>query len=503
MEPNNENSNLFEFPEEIIKGKDPIATNLLKQIYSALKDKKPENLSLIEHAWVQGIENAYKDKQKISDVEVKALLQQAVEILSDTSSWGVNDDDLYVAFEKIIFLKSREENFQSFFTTMEDAVSSILQLDFTKKVPLSNFTKDSRNVFNYAALSLNMIIEKMETSVVSNKSINSVFTQIPGIAVFITNRKNNIRFINELSEKLIEKEVDEVINTPISNLLDDYDDVLTALHKDGEVKNKLVYLRIPDNNTAKVPLLLTIPSIKKDVSEIQEIVHILRTTAIDNEEEKIFNLTQEAQDKIAPINSALGITGILKRRFDDEESLTLLGMLERSLDTLKSNAQKTLLAIGVNQPETIELINIEEQVSRIKESLSFMAGYRDVYISMRISCKKPFYTYAKHLNSIIQNLLTNAIKYRDDEKPNRDILITVVDATNGINISVKDNGIGISPEHIRNIFDRGFKVNIHTEGIGSGLYVLQEAVNRLKGSINIDSAIGEGSHFKIYLPSLA
>ena len=503
MESENNEYNISDFPEEIIKGNDPIATNLLKQIYSALKDKRPESLSMIELAWVQGIESAYKDKDKIDELQVRTLLEQAVKMLSDTSNWGIDDEDLYAALEKIIFLKSREENFQKFFSTMEDAISSILQLDFSKKVPLSSFTKDSRNVFNYAALSLNMIIEKMETSVISNKAVNSVFAKIPGIAVLVTGTDYKIRFINELSERLIEQSIDEMVGKPVNELIEDYGEIRKIFEIENEVKNKLVNLKIPGNNTAKIPLFLTIPTPRKDSSEIGEVVHILRTTTIDSETEKVFNLTQEAHDKIAPINSALGITSILKRRFDDPESEELLGMLERSLNNLKSNAQKTLLAVGVNQPDTIELVDVYNLVSSIKESISYMAGYKDVYISTRITCQKPFYTFQKHLGSIIQNLLTNAIKYRDVTKPNRDILITIVDAASGINISVKDNGIGINDENISLIFNRGYKVDKHSEGNGSGLFVLQESVDKLKGSLDVESTIGDGTHFKIYLPSLA
>jgi two-component system phosphate regulon sensor histidine kinase PhoR len=106
-----------------------------------------------------------------------------------------------------------------------------------------------------------------------------------------------------------------------------------------------------------------------------------------------------------------------------------------------------------------------------------------------------------HLSNIIRNLLDNAEKYSDKSPI---INIKTENYKNGIRISIQDNGIGISKESQKHIFDKFYRVhtgNRHdVKGFGLGLSYVKTILDTLGGNITVNSDLGKGSTFTIFLP---
>jgi two-component system phosphate regulon sensor histidine kinase PhoR len=106
-----------------------------------------------------------------------------------------------------------------------------------------------------------------------------------------------------------------------------------------------------------------------------------------------------------------------------------------------------------------------------------------------------------HIKNIVVNLVDNAIKYS-----NNGTLINIYtrNRNHGITLSVEDNGIGMTPEAARHIFDKFYRVptgNIHNvKGFGLGLYYVKNMVDAHGGNIEVHSEPNKGSRFDVYLP---
>jgi len=106
-----------------------------------------------------------------------------------------------------------------------------------------------------------------------------------------------------------------------------------------------------------------------------------------------------------------------------------------------------------------------------------------------------------HIGNLISNLIDNAIKYSKDAP---EISISTRNKDKGIVMSITDNGIGISKEDQKMVFERFFRVhtgNVHNvKGFGLGLSYVKRIADAHGGQVSVDSSLGKGTKFEVYLP---
>ena len=111
-----------------------------------------------------------------------------------------------------------------------------------------------------------------------------------------------------------------------------------------------------------------------------------------------------------------------------------------------------------------------------------------------------------HFTNVIFNLLDNAIKYRRDDVAPELVICTRNIGDESLQISIKDNGIGMKREDLKRIFDKFYRVstgNRHdVKGFGLGLAYVNKMITLFKGSIKVESELKKGSKFIITLPLL-
>lgn len=144
-----------------------------------------------------------------------------------------------------------------------------------------------------------------------------------------------------------------------------------------------------------------------------------------------------------------------------------------------------------------ELLNFEHIIEDVRLTLAPQIDESKAVIKSEIGVSELVFVRRK-LRSIVYNLVNNAIKYKSpDRKPK--ILIKTEQEDGFMVISVVDNGVGIAKKDLKKVFEKYHRLTDEVEGSGIGLYLVNETVNHAGGKIVVESEVGQGSVFKLYL----
>ena len=220
----------------------------------------------------------------------------------------------------------------------------------------------------------------------------------------------------------------------------------------------------------------------------------------------ISNMTHEFKTPISTISLAaemLNDDTIIKTPEKQSRFVKMIRDENKRLSVLvESILQTSILDKGEFKLKRSD-VDVHDIINQAISNTQLLIDARQGSISVSLGASNAVINADKvHLTNIIFNLIDNAIKYTKDSPV---IIVATKDVENGIEISIKDNGIGISKENQRKIFDKFYRVptgNVHNvKGFGLGLSYVQAVVLKHNGTINVTSELGKGSTFRIILPN--
>lgn len=210
-----------------------------------------------------------------------------------------------------------------------------------------------------------------------------------------------------------------------------------------------------------------------------------------------------SHDLRAPLSSMKGLVEITEEETKEPITLEHMKLLLGSIGKLDHFILDVLDYCRSKRLEIKpERIDFKELIENISDNLRHMnSGNRNVDIKISITQYKEFCSDKIGVGIVLNNLVSNAIRYQNpmSEQPFVDIEVEATDKT--ANIIVKDNGIGISKEGQTKIFDMFYRVSDETDGTGLGLFLVKETIEKLNGKINVESELGKGSVFQILIPN--
>ena len=209
-----------------------------------------------------------------------------------------------------------------------------------------------------------------------------------------------------------------------------------------------------------------------------------------------------SHDLKAPLNSIMGLIEILRMETEEASILSYLTLMDRSVTKLDSFIRDLTDFSRNERMEVITTeINFEEVVNECIDNLSFMKNAARIKISTRISHTAPFYSDRVRIHIILNNLISNAVKYQDLNKENPYANIIIDCTEDEATIIIEDNGMGISQEHHEKIFNMFYRASFQAFGTGLGMYIVKNAVQKVKGKISLESELDKGTTFTVVIPN--
>ncbi len=205
-----------------------------------------------------------------------------------------------------------------------------------------------------------------------------------------------------------------------------------------------------------------------------------------------------------PLSSIKGFVNLInKGNITKDEEKKYLTIIATEIERISSLANNTLLLSKLNTETKVSSLQTVKVDETVREAIILLAkSLEDKNIVLITDLQSVnIKTNHDYLKQIMINLISNAIKFTEKDG---EIVINTYKEDDNAKIMIKDNGIGMSEETKKKIFDNYYQgdTSHSKEGYGLGLSIVKRIISLLEGNIEVDSTLNEGSTFIITLPSL-
>lgn len=237
----------------------------------------------------------------------------------------------------------------------------------------------------------------------------------------------------------------------------------------------------------------------KDVTERKEAERMLTEK---NHEMNNF-VYKASHDLKGPLASIIGVTNLAMTEVKDAHALKFVNFVNESTRRLNSILQDLLeISCVTHSSVDVKKVDVQQMIDEIIDSLRHAEHCRGIDFKVVVKGKSYIYTDRKILVPAVQNLVDNAIKYKNDRRKEPYVHVILDDYKHGVMIEVKDNGVGIPDNLQAKVFDMFFRGSEKSKGTGLGLYIVKNSIKKLGGFVDYYSKEMEGSSFNIYIPDL-
>jgi PAS domain S-box-containing protein len=209
-----------------------------------------------------------------------------------------------------------------------------------------------------------------------------------------------------------------------------------------------------------------------------------------------------SHDLRSPMSNIEGLINTLSdelKQVDNQDYNLLIEMINTSINKFKTTIKDLteITKIQKNLNEDVALISVSELLDEVIYDNKHLFEQTGATLETDLQISEIRFS-RKNLRSILYNLISNAVKYRSTER-NAHVAVSFTRDEKFVIIKVKDNGLGIDLHQKDKMFRMFKRMHTHVEGTGIGLYIVKRIIENTGGKIEVDSEVGQGTEFKVYL----
>jgi PAS domain S-box-containing protein len=337
--------------------------------------------------------------------------------------------------------------------------------------------------------------------------------------IYRSTPKNGFIYVNKAFARMFGLTVEEAMKTSPEKLYAneyDRDRVTKALKTNGCLKNEQVEFLKRDGTTfwGFLSSILTKDADGLSIFDgaIVDISDLKRSKVLlheKNDELQKINAELDrfvysaSHDLRAPLTSLLGLVNVAMLENNNSKLNGYLELMKGSVNKL-DDLISDIIHFSRNArldvtPEPVHFNNLAQETF---DNLKYLPTAGSIDTKIQIEPYTNFYSDPKRLRILFNNLISNAFRYHDLSKETPYIKIQVSFDQYHAVIKVSDNGKGIHPEYLGNIFEMFYRATDDSQGSGLGLYIVKETVEKLQGTIRVESKPREGTTFTLRIPNL-
>ena len=369
------------------------------------------------------------------------------------------------------------------------------------------FNDMSKKLHNYEEQNIDQLT-------VERNKLESVLMSIAN-GVVVCDNYDKISMINSAAQKILNSSEANILNTSIQEYCDSTGELCfrdkIAVFKNTPLdvieKKPLEFNVNVENRVIKSIISPMYSKMHDYLGYIIVLIDITKEAEVDRlKNDFISNVSHELRTPVTILSSYADTLYNYGEQFNFEEQKEFIGTINQEVIRLNKMVNDILDISRMESGTELDKKkqDITETINKIAQSHKVLADEKNISITFIKEENLPMLSYnTQSIERVMSNLITNAIKYSPN---NSRIKIRAEIAKNPkyLEVSVEDNGIGISAEHQKMIFERFYRIEnqVHTiKGTGLGLHLVKVAIEKHhQGKVFVKSKLNEGSTFGFWLP---